>query len=518
MSRFVHGPDSSSTNDEKLDVKEDEFSDDEEFERDAAEWFDQQDQLVKTLLPVEGVKEVVAQSAEETVSPEAKPAQQPVKEILPPVTSLDFNIPSDLFQAALKSTPGSMPSYWSYSMYRHPQPDGNDQKVKVHYCTSKHTMDYVCKKYFLNEPVLGFDMEWQPYANRSDGPRQNVSLIQIASPSRIGLFHISMFLKNDFVAPTFRQIMEDEGVSKVGVHIQGDCTRLKKYLGVETKGIFELSHLYKLVKYSNEGNLKLVNRVAVQLSVLAQDYLRLPLYKGQSVRSSNWMLPLNERQISYSASDAYAGIQLYHVLEEARLKLDPCPPRPHFAEKRLPIRVAIIEETSDTKTSETKPTETETKKKITKITETKTPASDAVKVKPTKGTPSTTAFKPKDPRITAAELQLQTYRSQKKSAPTAPPSALRTYFIWHNNADLDPEAVAKLLREPPLQTNTVVSYIINSIISEKLPFSRERVKTEVLPTLAPTAQLGGRYRAFVEEVQGVQDTPKATKAAPIGEQ
>lgn len=37
-------------------------------------------------------------------------------------------------------------------------------------------------------------------------------------------------------------------------------------------------------------------------------------------------------------------MQLYHVLEAEREKLDPCPPRPRFAEEGLPIEVAIPED------------------------------------------------------------------------------------------------------------------------------------------------------------------------------
>jgi hypothetical protein len=41
-----------------------------------------------------------------------------------------------------------------------------------------------------------------------------------------------------------------------------------------------------------------------------------------------------------AASDAYSGIQLFHILEQHRKDLDPCPPRPYYAELGLPIRLA----------------------------------------------------------------------------------------------------------------------------------------------------------------------------------
>lgn len=243
----------------------------------------------------------------------------------PPHTSLSFNMSRDLFRAARAAAPGSAQSYWSHTLYRRVTPLGGVEKVRVHYCTSRHTMEHVCRKYFLGEPVLGLDLEWLPYASRAAGPRENVSLIQVASPGRIGLFHVAMFsdagsaaerrralsskgtasssastsrkASDDLVAPTFRSIMEDPAVSKVGVHVQGDCTRLSNYLGVRPRGVFELSHLYKQVKYSAARTPRLINKIPVALSTQVEECLRLPLYKGDSVRSSNWMRPLNSEQL-----------------------------------------------------------------------------------------------------------------------------------------------------------------------------------------------------------------------------
>jgi hypothetical protein len=217
-------------------------------------------------------------------------------EVEPPYSALDYRISPELFQEARKAPAGSPDSFWSYTLYRGPEQDGVEKRVKVHYCKSKHTMERVCQ-YFLDEPIIGFDMEWVPEANKYQGPRRNVSLIQIASQSRIALFHVALFPKNEFVADSFRTLMEDPDISKVGVAIKADCTRLRNFLGVDTKGIFELSHLYKLVKYSGSGQVELVNKRLVPLAGQVKEYLRLPLFKGQDVRSSDWAQPLNMDQI-----------------------------------------------------------------------------------------------------------------------------------------------------------------------------------------------------------------------------
>lgn len=240
--------------------------------------------------PVAGV------DAEGAVPESPEPPSSTVKPD-PPSTSLDFNISEKAFRDAQAAAKDSPASFWSYAMYRGPVEDGAEQRVKVHYCKSQQTAERACQ-HFLNEKVIGFDLEWSPEANRFQGPRRNVSLIQIASPSRIALFHVALFpSKDELVPPSFKKIMEDSEIAKVGVAIKADCTRLRNYLGVDAKGIFELCHLYKLVKYSGSGQRKLVNKRLVPLAQLAEEYLHLPLYKGDTVRSSDWSQTLDMGQI-----------------------------------------------------------------------------------------------------------------------------------------------------------------------------------------------------------------------------
>lgn len=236
----------------------------------------------------------VAASSGESI---AAPGDGEKKIVEPPSTPLEFSISKEEFLAARAAIPGSPKSHWSYTMYHRTGENGVVDNVKVHYCESKSTMERVCKEYFLNEDVIGLDLEWMRYAQRTDGPRHNVSLIQIASPSRIALLHVALFSKDgDLLGPSFRKIMENPSVSKVGVNIGADCTRLKNYLGVTVRGIFELSHLYKVVKYLPDKP-NFVNKGLVSLATQVEDHLLLPLYKGQVVRIGNWMKRLNSQQI-----------------------------------------------------------------------------------------------------------------------------------------------------------------------------------------------------------------------------
>lgn len=206
-----------------------------------------------------------------------------------------------------------------------------------------------------------------------------------------------------------------------------------------------------------------------------------------------------------SASDAYAGVQLYHVLEAEREKLDPCPPRPEFAEKGKPIRFLAPEEADEeTDLSEESSVEADAALEADATADPEAP--DVIEVPE----PAMASVKPapqdRDSRITAAELELQEYRSQKQKHLNVSPSALRAYYIWHANADLTPESVAKLLRDPPLKTNTVVSYILDAIAQERLPFSKTRLRSEVLTFLAPNVQLGPKYMSIIQETQDLGGT------------
>ena len=186
--------------------------------------------------------------------------------------------------------------FWKHSDQL--SPDG--QKPKVHYCKSRESTERVLQ-HFLDSKVIGFDLEWQAQASASSGVQKNVSLIQIADEKRIALFQIALFkpsrTREDLVAPTLKHILESPDITKVGVSIKADSTRLRRYLGIETRSILELSHLYKLIRYG-QTQPALVNKRLVNLSDQVQAHLGLPLEKSGDVRCSNWTIPLNYSQVS----------------------------------------------------------------------------------------------------------------------------------------------------------------------------------------------------------------------------
>lgn len=82
----------------------------------------------------------------------------------------------------------------------------------------------------------------------------------------------------------------------MGVSIKANCTRVRRYLGINVQGQLELSHPYKLVKYS-QSNPKLINKRVVNLSLQVEEHLGLPLYKEDEVRRSDWSRALDHRQV-----------------------------------------------------------------------------------------------------------------------------------------------------------------------------------------------------------------------------
>lgn len=273
---------------------------------------------------------------EEPIEPEpVDPAQDEL-----PETTTSFKMTEELFRAAKTAEPKSKEWYWSHKLYRGPPDEkGESHEPKVHYCKTIQTTEQVLAKHFKDSKVLGFDIEWRENAYRTSDAKQNVSLIQIANEERIALFHIACYPKNQLVPPTLKKIMEDPSVTKVGVSIKADCTRLRTHMSIDCRGIFELSHLYRLVKFSHSKEYGSINRRLVSLATQTQEHLHLPMYKGE-VRVSDWSRSLKTEQIYYAANDSYAGLQLYHTLEMKRKELNPCPPRPYHAELNLPIRFA----------------------------------------------------------------------------------------------------------------------------------------------------------------------------------
>ncbi|KAH6638934.1 hypothetical protein C7974DRAFT_387572 [Boeremia exigua] len=249
---------------------------------------------------------------------------------------LSFKItPKQGLEAVGVSKTGKTPAtrWWSHSLYRGP----NDERVKILYSKTKAHSEVLAKQ-FLEEKVVGFDMEW-PWDEfrRPDILQNKVGLIQVATEDTIALFHIGLHTgdtTDEILAPSLRKLIEDPKIGKLGVGIlSADFARLHKFFKLDPKGAIELSHLHRLVTFGKRAP----NQVSTKMTSLArqvEQHLGHPLFKGD-VRKSNWSKPLSQEQIKYAAGDAYAGVMLYHYLNYQRLQMDPVPPMPIHADKYL---------------------------------------------------------------------------------------------------------------------------------------------------------------------------------------
>ena len=227
---------------------------------------------------------------------------------------------------------------------------------------------------------------------------------------------------------------------------------------------------------------------------------------------------------SDSASDAYAGLQLYHLLEREREAMDPCPPRPSYAELNLPIRLAdgapesspdegaeTVEDEPEAGGASVAPLPASLAEAVQESLQVEPendandvgPADAQVTAKKQAKSPARTtkapANKQQDSRVAAADSWVAEYCANKKTV-VAPTRTIRAYHIWYENRTLDPEGVAKLLRQPPLKTNTVVGYILEAIRCEKLPFEKCRLRDEILNFL-PKEVLQGKYKRLAQAVE-----------------
>ncbi|KAG8163089.1 hypothetical protein KVR01_007567 [Diaporthe batatas] len=230
----------------------------------------------------------------------------------------------------------SKQQWWSYELYRGPR----NRKPKVLYARSRAESEEIAEG-FSQEQVLGFDMEWPSYdaANSNGGRLQDkIGVIAIACEDKIALFHLGAYAgrsPDDFIGPVLRAIIESPAIIKAGVNIlAADFRRLKDHFYLRPQGAMELSHLHSLVTHGTSGEFNLCTTKLCALGEQVRVHLGLPLKKS-SVRTSNWSQKkqLSREQKSYAASDAYAGLMLYHYLDHLRLSMEPQPPPPLYAER-----------------------------------------------------------------------------------------------------------------------------------------------------------------------------------------
>lgn len=154
-----------------------------------------------------------------------------------------------------------------------------------------------------SEALLGFDTETRSAfrVGESYGP----SLLQLASEKEVYLFQI----EQTGLIPELREILSNPKIIKSGVAIRRDVNELRDMADFKPAGFVDLADCAKRSKIKNLG-----------LRGLGALFLGFRISKGEQV--SNWAKrKLTESQITYAATDAWLGREIYLQMEQRGLPL-----------------------------------------------------------------------------------------------------------------------------------------------------------------------------------------------------
>ena len=148
--------------------------------------------------------------------------------------------------------------------------------------------------------IVGFDTETRPAFVK--GQQYKVALIQVALPSKVFL------IRPQFTGMTSEIIdfLENESIAKAGVAVRDDIKALQRLNHYKPGGFVELATLSKQAGLEVESVKKLTA-------------LLLGFRISKTAQTSNWEADvLNEKQISYAATDAWACLEIFKKLSTIR--------------------------------------------------------------------------------------------------------------------------------------------------------------------------------------------------------
>ncbi len=146
--------------------------------------------------------------------------------------------------------------------------------------------------------LLGFDTETRPAFRK--GERYLPSLLQLAAPDQVWLFQIQRLRD---LAPLFA-VLADPEIRKVGAATQRDLSELRELLPFKPDNFLDIGHMAEQRGFHQTG-----------LRALAALLLDGRISKGAQV--SNWAAEeLNDRQITYAATDAWVSLRIYETLKD----------------------------------------------------------------------------------------------------------------------------------------------------------------------------------------------------------
>ncbi len=144
---------------------------------------------------------------------------------------------------------------------------------------------------------VGFDTETKPVF--VSGQINKVAILQLATPEKVFLFR----LLSTGLTRELKDFFENEKILKIGVAIRDDIKALQRMHKFHPKGFVELTTLTKAAGFEVEGVKKLTALI-------------LGFRISKSAQTSNWETPrLDEKQISYAATDAWVCLRMYEAIK-----------------------------------------------------------------------------------------------------------------------------------------------------------------------------------------------------------
>lgn len=154
------------------------------------------------------------------------------------------------------------------------------------------------------EKLLGFDTETRPAFRR--GESYHPSLLQLASANEVFLFQI----KQTGLPAALLNVLTDKHIVKSGVSLRDDLKELRHLADFKPGGFIELADCAKKAGIKNLG-----------LRSMGALLLGFRISKKEQV--SNWARSeLSASQITYAATDAWIGRELYLHLDRLGLIFD----------------------------------------------------------------------------------------------------------------------------------------------------------------------------------------------------
>jgi ribonuclease D len=157
--------------------------------------------------------------------------------------------------------------------------------------------------------TIGFDTETKPVFVR--GQYNKVAILQIALPQAVYIIRLmSTGLTSEIV-----NFLQNDSIEKAGVAIRDDIKALQHLKKFKPAGFIELALLAKDKGLEVESVKKLTA-------------LLLGIRISKSAQTSNWeAAQLNEKQISYAATDAWVCLKIYEILKNKPTIERPTPPQ-----------------------------------------------------------------------------------------------------------------------------------------------------------------------------------------------